>query len=135
MEDIELERFSQSGNDEYFDDVVELLKTIFDPIYEIQPECGETTELSFPTTSSSTFEPPNLSTESKWVAPIKRWPRWSRLTMGRNDDFSPPFCDHLIIGLAEYFFVLIDCPSYNHYPFDPSKLVHTILDNAIDMST
>jgi hypothetical protein len=114
MEDIELESFAKLGDDEYFDEVVELLKAILDPIYETQPECGETTELSFPTTYSSAFEPPDLISESKWVAPIYRWPRWPSLTMGRNDHFPPQFFDHLMKGLAEYFFVLIDYPSYNH---------------------
>jgi hypothetical protein len=50
MEDIELESFAQLGDDEYFDEVVELVKAIFDPIYEMQPECEETIELSFPIT-------------------------------------------------------------------------------------
>ena len=34
MEDIELESFAQLGDDEYFDEVVELVKAIFDPISE-----------------------------------------------------------------------------------------------------
>jgi hypothetical protein len=55
--------------------------------------------------------------------------------MGRNDHFPLPFFDHLMKGLAKYFFVLIDYPSYDHYPFDPGKLVHTILGSAIDVST
>jgi hypothetical protein len=55
--------------------------------------------------------------------------------MGRNDHFPPPFCDHLMIGLAGYFFLIIDYPSYDHYPFDPGKLVHTILGTAVDVST
>jgi hypothetical protein len=54
--------------------------------------------------------------------------------MGRNDHFPPPIFDHLMKGLAEYFVVLIDYPSYDHYPFDP-ELVHTILGSAIDEST
>jgi hypothetical protein len=135
MEDIELESFAQLGDDEYFDEVVELLKAIFDPISEMQPECGETTELSFPTTYSSSFGPPDLISDSKWSAPIYRWPRWPSLTMGRNDHFPPPFFDHLMKGLAKYFFMLIDYPSYNHHPFDLGKLVHTILGSAIDVST
>jgi hypothetical protein len=65
MEDIELESIAQLGDNEYFDEVVELVKAIFDPISEMQPECGETTELSFPTTYSSAFEPPDLISESK----------------------------------------------------------------------
>jgi hypothetical protein len=131
MEGIELESFAQLGDNEYFDEVVELLQSIFDLISEIQLECGKTIELSFPTTYSSAFEPPDFIFESKWVAPIYRWPRWPRLTMGRNDHFPPPFCDHLTIGLAGYFFALIDYPSYDHNPFDPGKLVHTIPGIAI----
>ena len=73
MEDIELESFAQLGEDEYFDEVVELVKAIFDPISEMQSECGETTELSFPTTYSSAFEPPGLISENKWVGPIPMW--------------------------------------------------------------
>jgi hypothetical protein len=132
MEDIELESFAQLGDGEYFDEVVELVKAIFDPISEMQPECGETTELSFATTYSLAFEPPDLISESKWVGPIYRWPS---STMGSNDHFRSPFFDHLMKWLAEYFFVLIDYPSYDHYPFDPGKLVHTILGSAIDVST
>jgi hypothetical protein len=111
MEDIELDSFAQLGDDEYFDEVVELLKAIFYPISEKQLECGETIKLSFPTTYSSAFEPPDLISKSKWVAPISRWPRWLSLTMGRNDHFPPPFFDRLMKGLAEYFFVLIDYPA------------------------
>jgi hypothetical protein len=48
MEGIELESFAQLRDNEYFDEVVELLQSIFYPISKIQPECGETTELSFP---------------------------------------------------------------------------------------
>jgi hypothetical protein len=135
MEEIELESFSQLRDDEYFDEVVELLKSIFDPISEIQHKCGETTDLLFPTTYSTAVEPPDFISESKCVAPIYRWPRWPRLTMGRNDHFPPPFCDHLMIGLAEFLFVLIDYPNYDHYPFDPGKPLHTILGIAIDEST
>jgi hypothetical protein len=54
--------------------------------------------------------------------------------MVRNAHFPRPFCDHQMKGLVEYFFVLIDYPSYDHYPFDLGKLVHTILGNAIDVS-
>jgi hypothetical protein len=127
MVDIELESFAQLGDDEYVDEVVELVKSIFDPISKIQSKCGETTELSFPTTYSATFETPNLISESKWVAPIQRWPRWPSLTMGKNNHFPPPFFDHLMKWLAGYFFVLIDYPSYDHYPFDPDKLERTTL--------
>jgi hypothetical protein len=92
-------------------------------------------ELSFPTTCSSPFEPPDFIFKSKWVAPIYRRPRWPRLTLGRNYHFPPPFCDHLMIGLARYLFSIIDYPSYDHYPFDLGKLMHTILGIAVDLST
>ena len=123
MEEIELESFAQLGDEEYFDELVKLVKAIFDPIYEMQSECRETTELSFPTTYSSAFEPLDLISESKWVGPIHRWPRWPCLTTGRknnnewfynrvqarwkgcnnyikmkalarNNHFPPPFFDH-----------------------------------------
>jgi hypothetical protein len=135
LEDIELESFAQLGDEQYFDEVVKLLTSIFNPMSKLQPECGETMELSFPTTCSSTFEPPDFIFESKWVAPIYRRPRWPRLTLGRNDYFPPPLCDHLMIGLAGYFFLIIDYPSYNHYPFDPGKLVYIILSTVVDVST
>jgi hypothetical protein len=102
---------------------------------ELQLEYGETMKLSFPTAYLSAFEPPDFIVESKWFAPICRRPRWLRLTLGRNDHFPPPFCDHLMMGLAGYLFLLIDYPSYNHYPFDPGKLVHTILSTVVDVST
>jgi hypothetical protein len=133
--DIELDSFAQLGDEQYFDKVVELLTSIFDPMSELQLECGETVELSFPTTYSSAFEPPAFIVESKWFPPTYRRPRWTRLTLGRNDHFPPPFCDRLRIGLAGYLFLLIDYPSYDHYPFDPGKLVHTILGTAVDVST
>ena len=57
MEDIELESFAQLGDEEYSDEVVELVKAIFDPISKMQLECGETTGLSFPITYSLAFEP------------------------------------------------------------------------------
>ena len=84
MEDIELESFAQLGDDEYFDEVVELVKAIFDPISEMQQECGETTELSFPTPSSSAVESLDFIFESKWVGPILMWPRWPSLIMKRK---------------------------------------------------
>jgi hypothetical protein len=121
IEEFELESFAQLRDDEYFDEVVELLKSIFDPISKIQHECGETIELLFSTTYSSTVEPPDFISESKWVAPIYRWTRWPRLIMGRNDHFPPPFYDIQMKGLAEYFFVLIDYSNYENYPFDPGK--------------
>jgi hypothetical protein len=123
------------GDEQYFDEVVKLLTSIFNPKSDLQPECGETTELSFPTTCSFAFGPPDFIFESKWVAPIYRWPRWPRLTLGRNDHFPPPFCDHLMKGFAGCFVLIIDYPSYDHYPFDPGKLVHTILGTAVDVST
>ena len=92
-------------------------------------------ELSFPTAYSSAFEPPDFIVESKWFAPIYRRPRWPRLTLGRNDHFPPPLCDHLMIGLAGCFVFIIDYPSYDHYLFNPGKLVHTILGTAVDVST
>jgi hypothetical protein len=60
LEDIELESFAQLGDEQYFDEVVELLTSIFDPMSKLQLECEETMELSFPTTCSSTFEPPGF---------------------------------------------------------------------------
>jgi hypothetical protein len=66
------------GDDEYFDEVVELVKAIFDPISEMQPEYEETIELSFPITYSSAFGPPNLISESKWVGVIHWWPKASK---------------------------------------------------------
>ena len=92
-------------------------------------------EISFTTTYSSVFEPPDFIVESKWFAPIYKRPRWPRLTLGRNDRFPPPFCDHLMIGLAGCFVFIIDYPSYDHYLFDPGKLVHTILGIVVDVST
>ena len=150
LQDIEVESFAKVEDDKYFDEVIELVKAIFDPIYEILPECGETTELPFPTIYSLVFEPSDLISESKWVGPIHMWPRWPSLTMGRkkdnewfytrvqtrwqgcndsikmkaharNDHFPPPFFDHLMKWLAGYFFMLIDYPSYDHYLFDPGK--------------
>jgi hypothetical protein len=90
--------------------------------------------LVFPTAYSSTFESPDFIAESKWFAPIHLRPRWPRLTLGRNDYFPPPFCDHLMTGLAGYL-LHIDYPSYDHHPFDSGKLVPTILSTAVDMST
>jgi hypothetical protein len=60
LEDIELESFAQLGDEQYFDEVVELLTSIFYPMSELQLECEETMELSFPTTYSSAFEPPDF---------------------------------------------------------------------------
>jgi hypothetical protein len=108
LEDIELKSFAQLGDEQYFDKVVELFTSIFDPMSELQPECWEIMNLSFPTTYSSAFEPPDSIAESKWFAPIHRRPRCLRLTLGRNDYFPPPFCDHRMRGLARYLFSLID---------------------------
>ena len=160
MEDIELESFAQLGDYEYFHEVVELVKAIFDPISKMQPECGETIELSFPIPYSSAVESLDFIFESKWVGPILMWPS---LTMGRkgnewfytrvqtrwqgcndsikmkalpwNDHFPPPFFDHLMKWLAGYFFVLIDYPNYDHDPFDPGKLEHTILAGVVNVFT
>jgi hypothetical protein len=135
LEDVELERFAQLGDDQYFDEVVELLTSIIDPISELQLECGETMDLVFPTVYSSAFEPSDFIAESKWFAPIHMRPRWPRLTLGRNDYFPPPFCDHRLTGTAGYLLLHIDHPSYDHHPFDPGKLVHTSLRTAVAVST
>jgi hypothetical protein len=135
LKDVEIESFAQLGDEQYFDKVVELLTSIFDPMLELQPECWETMDLSFPTAYSSAFEPPDFIAESKWFAPIHRWPRWPRFTLGRNDYFPPPFCDHRMTGIAGYLFLHIDYPNYDHHPFDPGKLVHTILGTTVDVST
>jgi hypothetical protein len=135
LKDIELESFAQLGDDQYFDKVVELLTIIFDPISELQLECGETRDLVFPTAYSSAFEPPDFIAESKWFAPIHMRPRWPILTLGRNDHFPSPFCDHQMIGLAGYLLLLIDYPRYDHHPFDPGKPVHTTLGTTVDVST
>jgi hypothetical protein len=135
LEDVELESFAQLGDEQYFGKVVELLTSIFDPMSELQSECWDTMDLSFPTAYSFAFEPPDFIVESKWCAPIHRRPRWPRLTLGRNDYFSSPFCDHQLIGLVGYLFLHIDYPSYDHHPFDLGKLVHTILGTAVFVST
>jgi hypothetical protein len=75
LEDVELERFAQLGDDQYIDEVVELLTSNFDPISKLQLECEETVDLVFPTASSSTFESPNFIAESKWFAPTHMRPR------------------------------------------------------------
>jgi hypothetical protein len=59
------ESFAQLGYDVDFNELVELAKAILDPISKMQSECGETTELSFPTHYSSAIEPPDLISESK----------------------------------------------------------------------
>ena len=67
-----------------FDKLVERVEAILDPISNIQPECGETTKLSFPTLNSSAVEPPDLISKRKWVGPIHVWLRWPSLTIGRK---------------------------------------------------
>ena len=64
----------------------EQAEAIFDHIPETQPDCGETTELSFPTPCSSTVESPELIFESKWVGPIHVGPGWPSVTMGKKKD-------------------------------------------------
>jgi hypothetical protein len=92
-------------------------------------------DLVFPTAYSFAFEPLDFIVESKWFAPIHMRPRWPRFTLGRNDYFPPPFCDHSMMGIAGYLLLHIDYSSYDHHPFDPGKLVHTILSTAVDVST
>jgi hypothetical protein len=135
LEDIELEIFAQLGDDQYSDEVVELLHLIIDPISELQSECGKTMDLVFPTVYSSTFESPNFTAESKCFAPIHMRPRRPRLTLGRNDYFPPPFYDHPRSVLAGYLFLHIDYPSCEHHPFDPGKIVPTILGTTVVVST
>jgi hypothetical protein len=86
MENTVLESFAQLGYNVDFDELVELAKPILYPISELQPECGETIEISFPTPYSSAAEPPNLISESNWVGPIHVWPRWPSVTVGRKKD-------------------------------------------------
>ena len=69
-----------------FDELVEQAKAIMDPIPELQLECRETTQLSFPTPYSSVVEPFKLNFERKWGGPIHVWPRWSSVTVGRKKD-------------------------------------------------
>ena len=59
----------------------------------------------------------------------------AKIDLGKEWSFSSPFCDHLMIGLAGCFVLIIDYPSYDHYLFDPGKLVHTILGIAVDVSS
>jgi hypothetical protein len=123
------------GDDQYFDEVVELLTSIINLISELQLECGETMDLVFPTVYSSTFEPSDFIVENKQFAPIHMRPRRPILTLGRNDHFPPPFCDHRLITIAGYSLLHIDHPSNDHHPFDPDKLVHTSLRTAVTVST
>jgi hypothetical protein len=135
LEDVELERFAQLGDDQYFDEVAELLPFIIDPISELQPDCGETMDLVFPTVYSSAFVPPDFIAESKRFAPTHMRPRWPRLTLGRNDHSPPPFCDHRMMGIAGHLLLHIDHPSYDHHLFDLGKLVHTSLRTVVVVST
>jgi hypothetical protein len=86
LEDTVLESFAQLGYDMDFDELVEQAEAILDPVPELQPECGETTELSFPIPYSSAVELLKLISKSKWVGPIHVWPRWPSVTMGRKKD-------------------------------------------------
>jgi hypothetical protein len=61
LEDTILESFAQLGYDVGLDELLEQAKAIS----EMQPECGETTELSFPTPYSSAVEPSDLISERK----------------------------------------------------------------------
>jgi hypothetical protein len=88
-----------------------------------------------PTIYSSTFESSDIATESKLFALIHMRPRRPRLTRGRNDYFPPPFFDHLRTVVAGHLSLLIDYPSCNHHPFDPGKIVPTILDTSVFVST
>jgi hypothetical protein len=135
LEDVEVESFAQLGDDQYYDEVIEPFTSIFDPISELQPECGETMDLVFPTAYSSAFEPPDFIAESKWFAPIRTRPKWPRFTLGRNDYFPSPFCDHRMTGTTRYLLLHIDYPGYDHHPFDPGKLVPTIFGTAVGVST
>jgi hypothetical protein len=63
LEDIELESFAQLGDKQYFDEVVELFTSIFDPMSELQPECGETI-------FDPMFEPPILFFRANGLHPF-----------------------------------------------------------------
>jgi hypothetical protein len=135
LEDIELELFAQLGDDQYFDEVGELLHFVIDPISELQSECGKTMDSVLPTVYSSTFESPDFTAESKLFALIHMRPRRPRWTLGRNDYFPPPFFDHLRSVVAGHLSLLIDYPSCNHHPFDPGKTVPTIFGTSVFVST
>jgi hypothetical protein len=55
----------------------------------------------------------------------------------KKDHFPPPFFDQFMKWLAgyPYFCVLGSYSSYDHYPFDPGKLEHTILIVAFNVFT
>jgi hypothetical protein len=140
-----LESFAQLGFDVDFDKLVEQAEAISDPISEMQSECGETTELSFPTPYSSIVESPDFYFESKWVGPIHVWPRWRSATMRSRKDNEwffarvqigyPPFFNQFMKWLARcpYFCVLDSYSSNDHYPFDLGKSEHTILIVIFDV--
>jgi hypothetical protein len=136
LEGIMLKNFAQLGYDVDFGELVEQTEAILDPVPESQVECGETTELSFPTPYSSTVELPELISDSKWVGPIHVWRRWPSVTMGRKKDnelfqtrvqrgwkgcihnsklkaitrkdhFPPPFIDPLVARLVGYSYYCV----------------------------
>jgi hypothetical protein len=150
LEDPEIECYAPSGGDLDFSDLLqqtetmhEQAKAILDHIPETQPDCGETTKLSFPAPYSSAIESPELISESKWVGPIHVWPRWPSVTMGRKKDnelfqtrvqrgwqgcihnsklkaitrkdhFPPPFIDPSVARLAKYsYYCVFD--GYSNY--------------------
>jgi hypothetical protein len=93
LEDPEIECFAPSGGDLDISELLQQTETmheqaenILDHIPEMQPDCGETNELSFPTPYASAVESPELISESKWARPIHVWPRWPSVTMGRKND-------------------------------------------------
>ena len=72
LEDPEIECSTPSGGDLDISELLQQTKTmleqaeaILDHIPETHPDCGETTELSFPTPYSSTVESPELISESE----------------------------------------------------------------------
>jgi hypothetical protein len=135
LEDIELELFAQLGDDQYFDEVGELLHFIINPISELHSECGKTMDSVLPTVYSSTFESSDITAESKLFALIHMRPRRPRWTLGRNDYFPPPFFDHLRSLVVGHLSLLIDYPSCNHHPFDPGKTMPTIFGTSVFVST
>jgi hypothetical protein len=84
LEDVELERFAKLGDDQYFDEVVQLLPFIIDPISKLQPDCGETMDLVFSTVYSSAFEPPNFIAESKMVCPHSYATKVAEIDLGKE---------------------------------------------------
>jgi hypothetical protein len=135
LEEIELEIFAQLGDVQYFDEVVELLPFFIDPISESHLESGKTMDLVLPIIYSSTFESSDITAESKLFALIHMRPRRPRWTLGRNDCFPSPFFDHLRSVVAGHLSLTIDYPSCNHHPFDPGKIVPTILGTSVFVST